>query len=93
MCERGLLRRADGSARWRQGSTEVLSAVYGPRAAPGRKEHPEKAIVEVVFKQKSGFIRTGTAGIRVRQGASLGIQTCMPMAPLYGSSVAHPDHQ
>mmetsp|Transcript_43191 Transcript_43191/g.82386 ORF Transcript_43191/g.82386 Transcript_43191/m.82386 type:complete len:243 (-) Transcript_43191:401-1129(-) len=50
VCERGLLNRADGSARWTQDATTVIAAVYGPRAIPGYKESAEKAKVEVTFK-------------------------------------------
>lgn len=52
-CERGLLSRADGSARWTQDTTVVLAAVYGPRSVPGYKEEAEKCSVEVVFKPRS----------------------------------------
>ncbi|KAK3235725.1 hypothetical protein CYMTET_54092 [Cymbomonas tetramitiformis] len=54
-CERNLLNRADGSARWSQGQSCVLAAVYGPRSTVGRKENPEQANIEVVFKPKIGF--------------------------------------
>uniref|UniRef100_A0A7S0QYE2 Exoribonuclease phosphorolytic domain-containing protein n=1 Tax=Pyramimonas obovata TaxID=1411642 RepID=A0A7S0QYE2_9CHLO len=52
-CERGLLNRADGSARWSQDSSSVLAAVYGPKSVPGYKEDPEKAKIEVLFKPKT----------------------------------------
>ena len=54
-CERGALHRADGSARWTQDSSSVLAAVYGPRQVQIRKEDAERAVVEVVFKPRSGF--------------------------------------
>ncbi len=54
-CERGPLQRADGSARWAQGGSAVLAAVYGPRATAQRKEDPERAVVEVVFRPRSGL--------------------------------------
>jgi len=54
-CERGPLQRADGSARWAQGSSAVLAAVHGPRATAQRKEDPERAVVEVVFRPRSGL--------------------------------------
>jgi hypothetical protein len=54
-CERGTLHRADGSARWTQDSSSVLAAVYGPRQVQIRKEDAEQAVVEVVFKPRSGF--------------------------------------
>lgn len=62
LCERGLLQRADGSARWCQDKTCVLAAIYGPRATLGRKEDPEQAVVEVVFKPKSGMYRYNAPG-------------------------------
>jgi len=49
------LQRADGSAKWAQENTCVLAAVYGPRLAPPRKEDAERAVVEVVFKPRSGI--------------------------------------
>lgn len=55
VCERSLLNRADGSARWAQDGSSVLAAVYGPRQAQQRKEDAEKAIIEVVFKPRSGL--------------------------------------
>eukprot|EP00798_Chlamydomonas_sp_ICE-L_P020429 gene20429-27217_t len=45
-CDRGILHRADGSARWTQEGASVLAAVYGPRQAGVRKEDAEKAVVE-----------------------------------------------
>lgn len=63
LCERGLLKRADGSARWCQDKTCVLAAIYGPRTTLGRKEDPEQAVVEVVFKPKSGVYRYNAPGI------------------------------
>ena len=54
-CERGPLQRADGSARWGQGGTAVLAAVHGPRGTASRKEDPERAVVEVVFRPRSGL--------------------------------------
>ena len=62
LCERGLLQRADGSARWSQSNSNILAAVYGPRATVSRKEDPQQAVVEVVFKPKSGYVRAGEAG-------------------------------
>jgi len=63
LCERGLLQRADGSARWSQDKTSVLAAVYGPRTTLGRKEDSEQAVVEVVFKPKSGMYRYNAPGM------------------------------
>lgn len=36
------------------GETSVLAAVYGPHSVQGRRENAEKAIVEVIFKPKTG---------------------------------------
>jgi exosome complex component RRP46 len=49
-----VLSRADGSARWAQGGTSVLAAVYGPIEAPTGRQHAERAVVEVVFRPRSG---------------------------------------
>ncbi|KAK9840941.1 hypothetical protein WJX81_001421 [Elliptochloris bilobata] len=54
-CERGPLQRADGSARWCQGGSVVLAAVHGPRGTASRKEDPERAVVEIVFRPRSGL--------------------------------------
>lgn len=55
-CTRNLLHRAHGSARWSQGETIVLAAVYGPKAGTRKGENPEKASVEVIWKPKTGQI-------------------------------------
>ncbi|GIL57267.1 hypothetical protein Vafri_12516 [Volvox africanus] len=54
VCERSVLDRADGSARWTQEGSSVLAAVYGPRQAKIQKEDAERAVVEVVYKPRSG---------------------------------------
>ncbi|KAH9545147.1 hypothetical protein CY35_12G033400 [Sphagnum magellanicum] len=51
VCTRSLLSRADGSAQWSQ----VLAAVYGPKSVTGKKENPEYASLEVIWKPKSGL--------------------------------------
>ncbi|KAM0935451.1 putative ribosomal protein S5 domain 2-type [Dioscorea sansibarensis] len=53
-CSRNLLHRAHGSARWSQGNTIVLAAVYGPKAGTRKGENPELASIEVVWKPKTG---------------------------------------
>eukprot|EP00898_Chlorokybus_atmophyticus_P005150 jgi/Chlat1/5636/Chrsp369S05386 len=53
-CRRGLLSRADGSARWSQGKTTVLAAVYGPRGLPAKRENAETAVLEVLVKPQTG---------------------------------------
>lgn len=55
VCSRGLLHRADGSARWSQENTIVVAAVYGPKAITGRRENAERAILEVTWKPKTGL--------------------------------------
>ncbi|XP_044946069.1 exosome complex exonuclease RRP46 homolog [Hordeum vulgare subsp. vulgare] len=55
-CTRNPLERAHGSARWAQGDTVVLAAVYGPRPGTRKGENPEKASLEVVWKPKTGQI-------------------------------------
>uniref|UniRef100_A0A1D1YW18 Exosome complex exonuclease RRP46 homolog n=1 Tax=Anthurium amnicola TaxID=1678845 RepID=A0A1D1YW18_9ARAE len=55
-CTRNLLHRAHGSARWSQGDTIVLAAVYGPKAGTRKGENPEKASIEVIWKPKTGQI-------------------------------------
>ncbi len=53
--EQGILNRADGSARFVQGNTSVLAAVYGPAPAKTmRLERAEGATVDVNFKPESG---------------------------------------
>ncbi|KAJ8621475.1 hypothetical protein MRB53_030004 [Persea americana] len=55
-CSRNLLNRAHGSARWSQGNTIVLAAVYGPKAGTRKNENPEKASIEAIWKPKTGQI-------------------------------------
>ncbi|KXZ49109.1 hypothetical protein GPECTOR_23g4 [Gonium pectorale] len=55
VCERSVLDRADGSAKWSQEGSSVLAAVYGPRQAKVQKEDAERAIVEVVYKPRAGL--------------------------------------
>ena len=47
VCEKGLLTRAAGSVRWRQGQSEVLAALHGPQPALLRKALADRAAVEV----------------------------------------------
>ncbi|KAG0466827.1 hypothetical protein HPP92_017816 [Vanilla planifolia] len=53
-CSRNLLNRAHGSARWSQGETIVLAAVFGPKAGTKKGDNPEKASIEVIWKPKIG---------------------------------------
>ncbi|GFR44453.1 hypothetical protein Agub_g5685 [Astrephomene gubernaculifera] len=55
VCERSVLDRADGSAKWTQEGSSVLAAVYGPRQAKIQKEDAERAVVEVVYKPRAGL--------------------------------------
>lgn len=55
VCERSVVARADGSARWAQDHTCVIAAVYGPKEAGPRNEDPTQAAVEVVFQPMSGL--------------------------------------
>lgn len=49
-CEVSCLERADGSALWKSGSTQILCAVYGPIAPKfNMKEHPNKATISIIF--------------------------------------------
>jgi len=57
-CTGNPLNRAHGSARWAQGDTVVLAAVYGPKPGTRKGENPEKASIEVVWKPKTGQIGT-----------------------------------
>ncbi|KAK9824457.1 hypothetical protein WJX72_010412 [[Myrmecia] bisecta] len=70
-CERSLLHRADGSAKWSQGQTSVLAAIYGPRLTFAKKEHPETCVVEVLVRPK-----TRLPGPTERQTESL-IRQCV----------------
>jgi len=55
--------RGDGSALWRQGGTSVLAVAYGPRApASAASEDPERCVVEVAWRPRSG----GAPGPRER---------------------------
>ncbi|KAF8055489.1 RRP46 [Scenedesmus sp. PABB004] len=55
LSERGVLQRADGSAKWAQEGSAVLAAVHGPHAAGQRKEDAERGVVEVLFKPRHGL--------------------------------------
>ncbi len=61
-CERSLLHRADGSAKFFQGKTSVLACVYGPASTVTRKENAEQAVVEVQFRPAASL-----AGEHMRQ--------------------------
>jgi len=49
-CERSLLPRADGSARWTSGGTAALAAVYGPASTSARVEEPERGVVRATWR-------------------------------------------
>ena len=50
-----MLVRADGSAKWVQGESSVIAAVYGPRQTLSHREDAEKATVSVAYKPRSGL--------------------------------------
>ncbi|KAI9215974.1 ribosomal protein S5 domain 2-type protein, partial [Blastocladiella britannica] len=54
-CHHGLLHRADGSARFSAGKTNVVCGVYGPTDVRSRDEMVDRATIEVVFKQPTGL--------------------------------------
>lgn len=54
-CWLGVLERADGSAQLDVENTKVITAVHGPLVVGGKREHPERAVVEVIFKPCSGI--------------------------------------
>mmetsp|Transcript_21944 Transcript_21944/g.36351 ORF Transcript_21944/g.36351 Transcript_21944/m.36351 type:complete len:247 (+) Transcript_21944:18-758(+) len=53
--EQGFLNHPDGSARFLQGSTSIIAAVYGPAKTQTRKELLDRAAIEVIVKSKSGI--------------------------------------
>lgn len=55
VCEKGLLTRASGSVRWKQGGTEVLAALHGPQPALQRKAQADRAVVEINLRPRSGL--------------------------------------
>ncbi|CAN6475532.1 unnamed protein product [Victoria cruziana] len=55
-CSYNVLYRAHGSARWSQGDSIILAAVYGPKAGTKKNESPERASIEVIWKPMSGSI-------------------------------------
>ena len=54
-CERGLLERADGSARWSQDGSSCLVGVYGPRQTQVYREDAEQTIIIVQYKPRTGI--------------------------------------
>eukprot|EP00771_Trimastix_marina_P004069 gnl/Trimastix_PCT/800.p1 GENE.gnl/Trimastix_PCT/800~~gnl/Trimastix_PCT/800.p1 ORF type:complete len:230 (+),score=34.16 gnl/Trimastix_PCT/800:54-743(+) len=48
------LHRADGSARFRQGDSEVLVGIFGPSNVPPKKERLDQATLEVTFHPQVG---------------------------------------
>ena len=49
------MERADGSAQVDVENTKVITAVHGPLVVGGKREHPERAVVEVIVKPCSGI--------------------------------------
>jgi exosome complex component RRP41 len=65
--EVGIIKRADGSARFKIGNTVALAAVYGPRSLyPKFMQDPEKGLLRVNYNMMpfSGH------GERVRPGSN-----------------------
>lgn len=57
--EQGILNRADGSARFVQGNTSVLAAVYGPAPTKvPRLERADGATVDVSFKSENAMVNS-----------------------------------
>ena len=64
----------------------VLAAVHGPRATAQRKEDPERAVIEVVCRP-----RTGLAGVRLLPmlGAVIMLSSANRLLPGKGDTVLH----
>jgi len=56
----GALHRADGSCQWKQGATEVIVGVWGPKETPSRFEHLDKTDLQVVVMPATGMQSTYT---------------------------------
>ena len=54
--EVGLMTRADGSARFAHGKTEVLATVSGPADISASKEEPDRATIDVIWRPKQGSV-------------------------------------
>mmetsp|Transcript_23218 Transcript_23218/g.33751 ORF Transcript_23218/g.33751 Transcript_23218/m.33751 type:complete len:263 (-) Transcript_23218:92-880(-) len=77
--EQGLLHRCDGSARFCQGNTSVLAAVFGP-APPkfSRLENPEKATIDVTFKPSKGTSGPGETEFEILLRSTM--EACVALA-------------
>ncbi|HME87066.1 MAG TPA: exosome complex exonuclease Rrp41 [Candidatus Nanoarchaeia archaeon] len=65
--EVGIVKRADGSARFKIGKTEALAAVYGPRElVPKFMQNPQKGILRVHYN----MMPFSGAGNRVKPGGN-----------------------
>ena len=65
--EVGIIKRADGSARFKIGKTEALAAVYGPRElVPKFMQNPQKGILRVHYN----MMPFSGAGNRVKPGGN-----------------------
>ncbi len=73
-CERSLLPRADGSARWTAGGTSALAAVYGPSSTSARVEDPERAVVRASWRAAPVV---GTAGPPVATPAARALEAIL----------------
>ena len=65
--EVGVIKRADGSARFKIGKTEALAAVYGPRElVPKFMQNPKKGILRIHYN----MMPFSGAGNRVKPGGN-----------------------
>ncbi len=65
--EVGIIKRADGSARFKIGKTEAIAAVYGPRElVPRFMQNPQKGILRVHYN----MMPFSGAGNRVKPGGN-----------------------
>eukprot|EP00243_Klebsormidium_subtile_P004092 TRINITY_DN17870_c0_g1_i1.p1 TRINITY_DN17870_c0_g1~~TRINITY_DN17870_c0_g1_i1.p1 ORF type:complete len:248 (+),score=28.67 TRINITY_DN17870_c0_g1_i1:295-1038(+) len=87
VCDRGLLHRADGSAKWSQDGTSVLVGVYGPKNMPPKREDPEKAVLEVLWKPKSGIQGPEEREAEIILRRTLEAVVLAPLFPRAGISV------
>lgn len=63
----GLLSAADGSARVRMGTTDVLVAIYGPMDCPVPRQKAERVEVQAAFKKRD----QGSLGENVNAGMEM----------------------
>jgi len=49
------LERSDGSCQWKQGNTEVLVAVYGPKDVSRKRERIDRSDIKIIVKPNQGL--------------------------------------